>query len=619
MTSVIVGLLSFSALYICAAASLGFECEQFTARPSTQSSAFTHHIKSPSFPLPRPPGNYVCEYIFNPKKHSVRILFTDFFLYGSSVQESLMTNCLHGDGDYIEISVNEEIVETYCAASKSRPPPLSVTEKKLTIRYVVRANTTSTTRPGFQATYVFTKDSSWLEKPKVMSEYILSNGDGHSSTSLNRPGVYDVMLLIQSSNLVFFNFNATTNISISDIKVEIILYDGSASASLASHRQGNLNAFDYTSLQTTLLVKIKIELSLYQAVDLLFVYAFCTLSKSVGGFCPLDYYPCQDSFHCIPNKLLCDSYYHCPDRSDEIYCDEPCLNCRNGGVCDQSTNECHCFNNFYGSQCHFYACGEVNCNQGVCKIADPEGSYMCVCHMGYTGKLCDTQEVGTLDPCPCERKNRCHVYVSLSMGVICMCEGNFYGPNCEFEGNSYVDYEAPPELPDEYWPTYPEVHGTPRTISKLWIILLTAFGILFVIMFCCCIAKRGSPRASRSTREHCPHNSTNRVNTRNDCTQMQSQASSLMRSSSSLFAMIAAWRRATRPPTPPPSYDAIAPMYCQVATDIAMTERSVYACRPGHHPDAVYGTITRESSGLPDVVTDGEMRLHIGQSIVSQV
>ncbi|XP_033106531.1 uncharacterized protein LOC117108578 [Anneissia japonica] len=600
--------------------SVAFECQQYTSKFR---SGITEYISSPKFPLPRPAGNYVCEYILNPRKFSVRIVFSDFFLYGSSVQESLMPDCLLGDGDYIKILIGNDVVGTYCAASKSRPPPIAATDQKFTLRYVVRSNTT-TSRPGFHATYEFNKDPNWLDKPKVFSEYILSNGDGHSEMTLMGPGIFDILLLIQSSNFVHFVFDATNNISSIDVLSEegIILYGGSTSNSLILDRRTSLDAFDLTSPDTTMTVTMNLKLNNYQAVSLQFVYAFCTkTAKSVGGSCPSNYFPCERGFYCIPSRLLCDSFGHCPDNSDEKYCNEPCFQCRNGGLCNQKTGICQCFDNFYGSQCHFFACGEANCNHGVCKIVDLEGNYRCDCHMGYSGEHCDVPEQEIT--CPCERKNRCQKIVSESMGTFCNCYDNYYGPNCEFEYNwniVYVEEEPIYTLEEEE----PEDHSNRRVISKLWVILLTAFGIFFLIVFCCCIAKRGSARASRSTREN--HRNTNgaeAARNASDASQVNNQAPPLIRSSSSLFAMITAWRRATmRPPTPPPSYDAIEPMYCMVNTDIAMNVRgnAEYSCtRHGHHHDTVCGTITRESSGLPDVIVDGDIRSHIGQSIVSQV
>lgn len=137
-------------------------------------------------------------------------------------------------------------------------------------------------------------------------------------------------------------------------------------------------------------------------------------------------------------------------------CSEATLYTGNAGIAQVNASfEVRCANNFTGWDCLTFCPDSQSCAgcglpeftgqfcqvSNDCAICDPgnnlqcvrtrNGSYICVCEIGFTGEDCETM----VDYCigvTCSEYGRCQNSVG---GFVCLCEGGYTGLLCEAEIN----------------------------------------------------------------------------------------------------------------------------------------------------------------------------------------
>ena len=107
------------------------------------------------------------------------------------------------------------------------------------------------------------------------------------------------------------------------------------------------------------------------------------------------------------------------------------IKCADGFYGPNCTVPCHvgtpcsdCLPGYTGQYCHIDIdyCVGVDCGNGEC--IDQIESFVCACHEGYIGELCDRVDHCYEDPCI---HGNCSI---LEDGFECSCAPGFIGPNC---------------------------------------------------------------------------------------------------------------------------------------------------------------------------------------------
>ncbi|XP_056389003.1 tyrosine-protein kinase receptor Tie-1 isoform X2 [Hyla sarda] len=131
----------------------------------------------------------------------------------------------------------------------------------------------------------------------------------------------------------------------------------------------------------------------------------------------------------------------CPDNKWGPSCQKDCLDCLNGGVCDDSSGECICAPGFMGTHCE-KACREGNFGRNCqetcrrphgCKgltfcLPDPYG---CSCGSGWSGTHCQTECLQGMYGANCALKCECQNGGSCNRFSGCVCPNGWHGQHCE--------------------------------------------------------------------------------------------------------------------------------------------------------------------------------------------
>ncbi|KAK4886263.1 hypothetical protein RN001_002534 [Aquatica leii] len=135
---------------------------------------------------------------------------------------------------------------------------------------------------------------------------------------------------------------------------------------------------------------------------------------------------------------------NCDKRQD------PCLPnpCKSGGQCRRQGFhfQCICPATTDGRYCELErgdACSENPCQNGGSCRASPDGTFFCLCRLGYRGNQCEAL-VDSCRPNPCLHGGLC---VSLKPGYKCSCSDGRYGRHCEkstfgFQELSYMMFPS---------------------------------------------------------------------------------------------------------------------------------------------------------------------------------
>ncbi|XP_053372976.1 fibrillin-1-like [Mercenaria mercenaria] len=176
-----------------------------------------------------------------------------------------------------------------------------------------------------------------------------------------------------------------------------------------------------------------------------------------GTYCKEDINECSTGTHtCVPNSdctntngshecackpgyketlgacKACDETHYGPDCSQICTCVEA-----NTKLCDSDNGTCTCNNGWKGKNCS----EDIDeCTEGTDLCDEPyktrcsntDGSYLCLCDVGYELKNGDCTEIKECDGDPCENGATC---IDLIDTYNCTCVAGYTGTNCETDIN----------------------------------------------------------------------------------------------------------------------------------------------------------------------------------------